>query len=162
MKTFSITIVFLIGLIPIHAQNMKVAVNKDAKAYAKAEILINAPVEKVYEIISDIPAWVQWQSAVSKAKVNGNLKEGVEFTWKANGMKIKSKIHTLVENSAIGWTGTMIWIKAVHNWSFSEEGGKTIVVVEENLSGFGSGLMKKSLKEGMLKNLNELKENAEK
>ncbi len=77
-------------------------------------------------------------------------------------MNIHSKLHTVLQNAKIGWTGRMFWIKAVHNWWFTAKGESTLVKVEESLSGFGSSLMKKSLAEGMKKNLIELKKHAEK
>jgi hypothetical protein len=141
---------------------MNIEVNRNAKAYAIEEMLIHAPVEKVYGLLSDINNWTEWQTAVTEAQLNGNFDEGIEFRWKANGMNIHSKLHTFQQNAKIGWTGKMFWIKAVHNWWVTAKGESTIVKVEESLSGFGSSLMKKSLAEGMTKNLIELKKCAEK
>jgi len=141
---------------------MNIEVNRNAKAYAKEEMLIHAPVEKVYGLVSDINNWTEWQTAVTEAQLNGKFNEGTEFDWKANGMHIHSKIHTIRQNAKIGWTGKMFWIKAVHNWWFTAKGENTLVKVEESLSGFGSLLMKKSLEEGMTKNLIELKKRADK
>jgi len=141
---------------------MNIEVNKNAKAYATEEMLIHAPLEKVYGLVSDINNWTEWQTAVTEAKLNGKFSESTEFRWKANGMNIHSKLHTVQQNAKIGWTGKMFWIKAVHNWWCTAKGESTLVKDEESLSGFGSSLMKKSLAEGMTKNLIELKKRAEK
>lgn len=137
---------------------MNIQANKNARAYAKAETTIDATASKVYNTIADINRWPEWQSAVSSAKLEGKLEEGVTFNWKANGMKIKSKLHTVKKDSAIGWTGKMFWIKAIHNWRFTEENGTTKVIVEESMSGFGSSMMRKTLRKGMELNLIELKD----
>ena len=162
MKTFLYTLLVLLSATTINAQNMKIKVKKDAPAYSREEIIIQAPIKKVYSLVADIPKWKEWQTPVTFSELNGDFAEGTRFLWKANGLKISSELHTVKKNHAIGWTGKIAWIKAVHNWNFRETGAGTKVVVEESLSGFGSSLMKKSLRDGMQKNLLELKEMAEK
>ena len=136
---------------------MKIEADSSAKAYAKEQIDIKASAEKVYAILSDINNWPLWQSSVKKATINGTVEEDKEFKWKAGGMKINSKLHTVKSPSQLGWTGRIGWITAVHNWTITESNGESIVVVEESLKGFLSGTMKKSLREGMSRNLEELK-----
>ena len=140
---------------------MNVEVNKLAKAYAQEKQVIEAHAAKVYSLLGDINNWPEWQKKVKKAVLKDSLEEGKRFIWLSNGMKINSKLHTVVPNREIGWTGRIWWITAVHNWTFIEQDGKCTVTVEESMKGFLSGLMKKSLKEGMKQNLMELKIAAE-
>lgn len=135
----------------------KISVDRNKKAYAKGEILINAPAEEVFKKIADINNWPQWQDSVKKVRLNGPLTEDSSFKWKANGMAIHSKLHTLKPCSAIGWTGNMWWIRAIHNWSFYSENGQCRVIVEESMSGFLSGWLKRTLESGIVQNLAELK-----
>jgi uncharacterized protein YndB with AHSA1/START domain len=156
------TVIFTIFSNPETARGqMNVPVKKEAKAYATASITIDAPAERVYAILADINKWPNWQSSVEKAEMEGPAAEGKKFKWKADGLKIKSKLHTVHPASEFGWTGRIWWITAVHNWTFEEKGGKTTVTVEESLSGFLSGTFGKSLAEGLQKNLEELKAAAE-
>ena len=146
-----------------YGQTMNIEVDSKAKAYAVDSIEINASVEKVYSLVSDIGNWPNWFEGVTEVKVNGNIQEGTYFTWKAKGYKIKSKIHTVNNNLAIGWTGKIWWIKAVHNWRFkSDQNGKTKVIVQENFAGFCSSFMKNSLKSDMRNDLIILKKASEK
>ena len=140
---------------------MNIEVDSSAKCFSKEEIIIKSPVENVFEILSDINNWPSWQRRVTKAEIKGPTKPGVEFKWKAGGLKINSKLHTINANSEIGWTGRIWWIKAVHNWYLSNENNETKVIVKESLNGLGSSLMQKSLIAGMRKNLLELKNKAE-
>ena len=135
---------------------MNQIVDKKAKAYAKAEMIIEASEEKIFRVLSDINRWPSWQSAVTKSQLYGKPEEGRSFTWKANGFSINSKFHTVEENSKLGWNGTMLWIKAVHNWWFIRTAEGTRVIVEEGLKGFGAGLMKQTLKRDLNKSLEEL------
>jgi len=141
---------------------MNVEVDAKATCYASEEIIIHSTAEEVFGILADINQWPQWQSSVSHASITGNAEEGKPFRWKAGGLNIASRFHTVNPNHEIGWTGRIWWIKAVHNWYITEEKGKTRVVVMESLKGLGSVGMRTSLKEGMTKNLKELKAAVEK
>jgi uncharacterized protein YndB with AHSA1/START domain len=140
---------------------MNIEVNRNAKVYALEEITIDTPAEKVYSVLTDINSWPEWQRNVKSAKLDGEVAEGKEFRWNAGGLKITSKLHTVQPYSEIGWTGRMLWITAVHNWWMEEQNGKCLVTVEESLEGFLVGMMKKSLKQGMIRSLKELKAAAE-
>lgn len=141
---------------------MKIQVNKKAPAYHEEEILIYAPAEKIYDILSGINDWPRWQGNVSEAYVHGSVMPGKKFVWKAGGFKIKSEIHTANSPTELGWTGKIFWIKAVHNWSLLPDGKATRVKVEESLEGFLAGTMRKTLADGIEKSLIELKIESEK
>ena len=160
-KTTLLALAILLITTHLKAQEMKIEVDSSAKCFSKEEIIINSPVGNVFKILSDINNWPSWQSSVTKAQINGPTKPGVEFIWKAGGLKINSKLHTVNANSEIGWTGRIWWIKAVHNWYLSNENNETKVTVKESLNGLGSSFMRKSLIEGMRRNLLELKNKAE-
>ncbi|HKJ42626.1 MAG TPA: SRPBCC family protein [Sunxiuqinia sp.] len=141
---------------------MKIEINKNAPAYNETQLLIHSPAEQVYKILSSINDWPKWQSSVSKVQLKGWIIPETKFVWKAGGLRIKSKIHTAVPPTELGWTGKILWIKAIHNWELIPEGRSTHVIVRESLEGFLAGLLNKTLIEGMDRNLYELKLEAEK
>jgi uncharacterized membrane protein len=141
---------------------MKIEVNKKAPAFHETQILIHAPAEKVYKVLSSVNNWPDWQNDVTEAYLQGDVAPGKQFIWKAGGFKIKSEIHTANPPSELGWTGKVLWIKAIHNWTLIAEGRSTQVIVQESLEGFLAGLMQKTLTKGMAQNLYELKLEAEK
>jgi uncharacterized membrane protein len=153
---------FLLLTAHLNAQKMNIDADSTAKCFSKEEITINSPVENVFKILSDINNWDKWQTSVAKAEIYGATEVGARFKWKAGGLNISSQLHTVNLNSEIGWTGSIWWIKAVHNWYLSFENNVTKVTVMESLRGFGASLMQKSLSEGMKRNLEELKKKAEK
>ncbi len=142
--------------------DMKIEVNKKAPAFHETQILIHAPAEKVYKVLTSVNHWPVWQNDVTEAHLQGAVAPDKRFVWKASGLKIKSKIHTANPPSALGWTGRMLWIKAIHNWTLVAEGRSTRVIVQESLEGFLAGLMQRTLTKGMAQNLYELKLEAEK
>jgi uncharacterized protein YndB with AHSA1/START domain len=117
-------------------------INIKAPMSARKEILIEAPIEKVWSIQTDIERWPEWQPDITSAKLQGNLTAGTVFRWKAKGLGITSMLHTVEPNHKIGWTGTSIGMGAIHNWAFEPQANGTLVITEESLSGWFTRLMK--------------------
>ena len=141
-------------------QTLNIAINEKAPVIEKQHVFIPAAPQKVWEIISDINNWPEWQSDVTQAELCGELKEGTIFKWKAGGIRFTSELHTVNDFQVIGWTGKTIGTNAVHNWRFEKKNGGTMIYVEESLEGLFPKLFKKNfsknLHEGMKKNLKEL------
>lgn len=112
-----------------------------APAFARKEIVIHAPVEKVWQIQTDIENWNRWQPDITSAKLEGALAAGTIFRWKAKGLNIVSTLHTVKPHQHIGWTGRSLGMFAVHNWTFEARGETTRVITEESLSGWLTRLM---------------------
>jgi uncharacterized membrane protein len=139
-----------------------VETKQNAPAFHSDKIRIKAPIEKVYSTLYNISSWPKWRSDVKETNIEGSPEEGKRFEWKAGGLKIRSRLHTVKTNKAYGWTGKIWWISAVHNWSFEGSDGVTVVKVEESMEGFGSSLMKGSLQKTLRKDLLDLKVASEK
>ena len=151
---------------PPQKGNMNIPINEKAPVKSAGSIEIDAPVDSVWEILTNINNWPAWQKDVSKAVVHGEIKKGTKFDWKAGGISFKSEIHTSVPESMFGWTGITPGASAIHNWFFESKGNGTVVRVEESLQGVLPRLFPryfgKNLDSGVVKNLKELKTAAEK
>lgn len=141
--------------------NMNIPINENAPVKSKNQIEIDAPIDTVWKVLTDISNWTKWQKAVSATEVLAEIKEGTKFNWKAGGISFKSMIHTNNPKSRFGWTGTTFGASAIHNWTFEEKDNKTIVKVEESLQGvlprLFRGYFQKNLDSGVVTNLKELK-----
>jgi uncharacterized protein YndB with AHSA1/START domain len=141
-------------------------INNNAPVKCSKTILINASSEKVWAVITNIHQWANWQTDITKSKVNGQLKPTSTFDWKTGGAKIHSTLHTVEPFYRIGWTGKTFGMYAIHNWTLSETNGQTQVAVDESMEGFLAGLFKesfnKNLEKSMLNWLNLLKKECEK
>lgn len=145
--------------------NMNIPVNQKAPVVASSEIEIEASVDTVWAVLTNINNWPSWQKDVTKAVIKGDVKQGAEFHWKAGGLSFSSQIHTSDPKTKFGWTGKTIGASAIHNWFFEKKGNFTVVRVEESLQGVLPGLFatafQKNLNSGVIKNLKELKAAAE-
>jgi uncharacterized membrane protein len=117
-------------------------VDTNAPVFARKEIIIDAPIETVWNIQTGINRWSEWQSDITSVKMDGELKAGTIFRWKAKGLSIVSTLHTVEPNRRIGWTGISLGMSAIHNWTFEALGNVTRVVTEESLNGWLTRLMK--------------------
>ena len=116
--------------------------------------------------MTNINNWANWQTDISKSKLNGKLKSETTFDWKTGGAKIHSTLHTVEPFKHFGWTGKTFGIFAIHNWTLTETNGQTKVSVDESMEGFFAKLLKKSfnknLEKGMQNWLDLLKKECEK
>ena len=141
---------------------MNIPINENAPVKSRNQMEIQAPIDTVWQVLTDIKHWTRWQKAVTETIIEHPVAEGTVFKWKAGGLFFKSRIHTSTLNTAFGWTGTTLGASAIHNWSFMKiDNYTTIVLVEESLQGFFPTLFKKSfqknLDKGVLTSLTELK-----
>lgn len=145
---------------------MNIPVNEKAPVLARGSIVIDAPLDAVWDTLTDIDGWPGWQNAVTAARLEGEPIEGAVFRWKAGGLRFVSRIHTTRPMVRFGWTGRTFGASAIHNWRFEQVDGGTRVDVEESLQGFFPTLLKQSfqrqLEQGIRTNLQELKQAAEK
>lgn len=141
-------------------------ININAPVKCSKTITINASVEKVWKVMTNINKWSAWQTEISNPKLNGELRPDTTFDWKTGGAKIHSTLHTVKPFQHFGWSGRTFGMYAIHNWTLSETNGQSTVAVDESMEGFLAKLLKKSfnknLEKGMQKWLDLLKKECEK
>ncbi|RPD99138.1 polyketide cyclase/dehydrase [Aureibaculum marinum] len=120
-------------------------INQEAPVIQSKEIVINATPEKVWQILTNIDGWSEWNERIQQSSLKGGLKVGNIFTWKTNGSKIKSKIHTTIPNKMLGWEGKTFGARAIHNWFLQPTENGTKVSVEESMEGWIINLIKKKM-----------------
>ncbi|TVQ44195.1 MAG: polyketide cyclase/dehydrase [Saprospirales bacterium] len=142
------------------------SINGNAPVISRKVININADIEKVWKVLTDIDKWTKWQTDISRAKLNGKPSPGNTFSWKSGGAKINSNLHTVSPFKNFGWTGRAFGMFAIHNWTLTEKDGKVMVFVEESMEGFLAVVFKKAfqnnLEKGMQNWLELLKTECEK
>lgn len=140
-------------------------IERDAPLTGHKETVINAPVETVWAVQTDIERWPEWNPDVSIVALEGGLAAGSTFRWKASGLNIVSTIQELEPQRRIGWTGVSLGMRAIHIWTFEPQGGGTRVTTEESLSGWMPRLIKlispRFLEQSLEKSLQILKVRAE-
>ena len=140
-------------------------INTKAPAVAHHQITINAPIEKVWQLLSEINAWSTWQHDISSAKLDGALAPGSVFRWKSGGSSITSQIQEVVPQRRLGWTGKATGATAKHLWLLEPHANGVLVKTEESFDGLVvvllKGMMQKTLDTSLQSWLLQLKKAAE-
>lgn len=150
----SVLIVIVLAVVAFSLEyfsNYKVTKNihPDAPVITRKSIVINAPVEKVWMIFSDVDNWDNWQKEIVSPTLNGKFEEGVTFNWKSNGLTIQSTLNAVQPNKEVSWSGPAFGAFAIHNWHFTTQNGQTTVSVEESMEGWLVQLLKHKFQSGL-------------
>ena len=142
------------------------SVNQNAPVKTKQHIAIDAPVEKVWNVFTDVNRWPEWQKDIPTAMIDGPVKAGSVIHWKTAGFSIHSQLQTVDEHKKIGWAGKAFGSFAIHIWNFEQYNGQTIVTVEESMEGWlvklMQGYVQSNLHTATERWLRDLKERSEK
>ena len=110
-------------------------INQTAPIVARHEIAINAPLETVWQIQTEIGTWPDWNPDIVKAELTGPLAVGTVFRWETAGLAISSTLGEVVPLKKLAWSGKAGDILGVHVWTFSWNAEGTHVRTEESWEG---------------------------
>jgi uncharacterized protein YndB with AHSA1/START domain len=140
-------------------------VNRAAPVVAADEIEIDASLQTVWDVLTDLEGWPRWNSDVKSMSTEGALAQGTVFRWKAGPGTITSTIQDVQPPTLIAWTGTTFGIKARHVYRLEQRGDGTVVNTEESYEGLVArllrGSLQKTLEKGLSDGLRSLKAEAE-
>lgn len=110
-------------------------INTAAPVITRDEIFINAPVETIWSIQTDVVSWPSWQPEVDSAEADSPLAVGSVFRWKTAGLDITSTVEEIDAPHRIVWGGPAQGIVAVHVWSLEPKDDGVLVRTEESWEG---------------------------
>jgi uncharacterized protein YndB with AHSA1/START domain len=116
-------------------------INREAPVWLEREIEIAAPAEVVWDVLTTIGDWPQWNADVKFAEIAGPIVSGTTFRWKAGPGTIKSKIETAERPHIVAWTGRWLGISAIHVWRLDRSNGGTRVQTQESVEGVPARLL---------------------
>ncbi|HZX08490.1 SRPBCC family protein [Kribbella sp.] len=110
-------------------------IDESAPVIVRLSTVIDAPLERVWQLHTDIDSWAEWNDDVDEAKLDGPVEPGTSFRWKTHGLDITSTIRELVPGARLVWGGPANGIDGVHVWTFESNGDQVTVHTEESWSG---------------------------
>jgi len=108
-------------------------INPAAPARAERDIDIAAPIEVVWDVLSNVQDWPRWHDEVKSTAITGPVGPGAEFRWKPDRGTIKSRIERAEPPHHLAWTGRTFGISAIHVWRLERDEEGTRVKTEESL-----------------------------
>jgi uncharacterized protein YndB with AHSA1/START domain len=110
-------------------------VDNDAPVKGSVEIEIDADPETVWELLTTIDDWPNWNPDVRSASLEGPLDEGSQFRWKVGAPTITATLETVDRPRRFAWRARAMGIHTVHVYRLETLGAKTIVTSEESWDG---------------------------
>ena len=112
-------------------------IDQHAPVIARQDILVNAPLERLWDIHTTVRGWRAWQSEITTLQSSAErLAAGVTFDWSTSGIDIHTTVYRVNEAShETLWGGPAQGITAIHRWRFTAEVGGTRVRTEESWDG---------------------------
>lgn len=110
-------------------------VDRAAPVISHEEITVDAPVDVVWDLHTDIDYWPRWRPDVTGAQLAGPFAVGSAFRWQTAGLDITSTIAQVVAGSRTTWGGPAGGIDGVHVWEFTPYEKGTLVRTTESWNG---------------------------
>lgn len=111
------------------------AINESAPVITRDSLVVNAPIELVWEIQTDVEAWPLWQPDITSVTAEGSLTVGTSFRWFTSGLDITSTVVAVDPPYRIEWGGPANGITAVHVWTLEETDIGVLVSTQESWEG---------------------------
>jgi hypothetical protein len=99
----------------------------------------------VWDLLSDIERWPQWNALVQTAVLDGPLHPGSVFKWKSKGLTIVSTLQEVAPNQRLTWTGKAFGTQAIHRWEIEPTDQGVLLRTEESFDGWLPRLMPKTM-----------------
>jgi uncharacterized protein YndB with AHSA1/START domain len=110
-------------------------IDENAPVISREEILVDAPLDTVWSLHTDISSWSEWLPEIDASTLEGPLDVGTFFRWQTSGLSIESSIEEIEPLRRIVWSGSAQGIMAMHVWTMTPGENGVIVRTEESWDG---------------------------
>ncbi|WP_328407051.1 SRPBCC domain-containing protein [Nocardia sp. NBC_00403] len=110
--------------------------DENAPVRSVSTIVVDAPIDTVWRLLSDMRNWPDWRSDAHVLEL-GEMKVDASFRWNLHGTTIKATFATIEPQRELAWTGvSMGCMKAVDRLRLTPlSETRTEVTMEESLAG---------------------------
>lgn len=111
-------------------------IDKQAAVQAVDDILINAPTDKVWEVLADVNSWPSSNPIFSDIRFQSGIAIGAKGSFRLNGFPIKATFAVVDPGHELSWVGEALWTKAIDRLVLEPTpDGSTRLRLEESLAG---------------------------
>ena len=119
----------------LDAQAKEGKINEDASIRDRQSVIINASVDRVWEVLTDVNRWPEWYPEIKSASCD-KVEMGATFDWALKSTHLHSSFQLVNKPTQLAWTGKSKMVKAIHVWNLEAADDQTIVTVEKSIEGF--------------------------
>ncbi|MEP0985264.1 SRPBCC family protein [Ekhidna sp.] len=110
-------------------------INENASIRDSHSTIINADLEKVWDILIKIEDWPSWNPDIKKVTLEGEVAEGTIFKWTQGRTHGVSQIQALTKPSTLSWTSKAKMVKRIYVWNLEADEGQTIATLSASFQG---------------------------
>lgn len=110
-------------------------IDMKAPVVVRCDIVIDAAPQRVWQLLTEVSSWPDWQPDITAATVDRPLQTGSTFRWSTAGLDIESTVYSLQSPRRILWGGTSHGITGIHLWTFDAIDSSVHVHTEESWDG---------------------------
>ena len=110
-------------------------IDRDAPVIARHQIDINAPLDTVWQLQTNVNGWPAWQADITAARLDGPFEPGNSFTWTSYGFTVTSTIYAVADRARTLWGGAAQGLTGTHEWVYTQTPAGTHVATHESFSG---------------------------
>lgn len=111
------------------------SINESAPVIVRHSITIEAPIERVWELHTNVDRWTDWQHDITDTTGPSPLAIGTSFTWTSFGFTVTSTVYAFDANARVLWGGEAGGIMGIHEWIFETTATGTLVSTTESFAG---------------------------
>ena len=117
-------------------------IDDKAPVKARSEITINAPIEKVWEILMNLPDWPRFDPSFSDVTLESDVSVGAKASFKLKGFPIQGVFAVVNVNRELTWVGKSLWTRAIDRHVIERApDGSSRLFLEESLAGLFAPLI---------------------
>jgi hypothetical protein len=110
-------------------------IDDTAPVTSSSEIVIDAPAQRVWEVLADLRGWQTWAPGF-RVRALDAVEPGREFRWAQDGTPLRSRFAIVEPGRELSWTGSALGLyRAVDRMVLTAEGGRTRVTLQESFDG---------------------------
>ena len=128
-----------------HPHASEPAIAPDSPVVSAHEVVIDAPINRVWDVLTAIDRWPAWNPDVKSVSIDSAIAEGSTFRWKAGPGTISSHVEHLDPPRLVAWSGRTLGIRAFHVWRLEGQDGRTFVRTEESYDGLVARVLRRPL-----------------
>ena len=110
-------------------------INENASIRDRHSIIINAPIKRVWEVLSNINEWPDWYEGIKSASCD-KVVVGATFDRALKNTHLHSSFQLVNEPTLLAWIEKSKMVRAIHVWNLEAADDQTIVTVEKSIEGF--------------------------
>jgi uncharacterized protein YndB with AHSA1/START domain len=130
----------------------------DAPVSLDEERVLQASPEEVWTVLTRVRDWPRWHRGISFALLRGELEVGTVLHWRADGMRIMSRVAEVDPGRRVGWTMKTLGARGYQLWELHPDGSggsRTRVHLRESWEGLVAAILRRTLRRTLARSRKE-------